>query len=286
RLPGQGRRADVVRAGPRRQLSAGSHLCRQDPQRREAGRPAGGAADTVLPPRQPQDRQGARSHDPAVAARAGRRGDPVTTRRAFLGTLAGFLAAPLDVRAQQPAKVSRIGWLLTGSLEAPETRALLSAFRQGTRERGYVEGQNLFIEYRPAEGQLDRFPALAADLVRLKVDLIVAGSTSAARAAQQATTTIPIVAPTMADPVGDGLVASLARPGGNITGLTFLGPELVTKRLGLLKQALPNVSRVAALWQPGAFGERTTRDMLQATEAAARSLAIELQLVEVRGVDE
>ncbi|TMJ81828.1 MAG: hypothetical protein E6G78_19260 [Alphaproteobacteria bacterium] len=90
----------------------------------------------------------------------------------------------------------------------------------------------------------------------------------------------------MGDPVEDGLVASLARPGGNITGLTFLGPELVTKRLGLLKQALPNVSRVAALWQPGAFGERTTRDMLQATEAAARSLAIELQLVEVRGVDE
>jgi len=106
------------------------------------------------------------------------------------------------------------------------------------------------------------------------------------RAAQQATTTIPIVAGAMGDPVGDGLVASLARPGGNITGLTFLGPELVPKRLGLLKEALPKVTRVAALWHPGAFGERTTRDMLKGTEAAARALGVQLQLVEVRGPDE
>src|SRR5712691_5971644 len=129
-----------------------------------------------------------------------------------MGGLACGLFAPLATQAQQPAKVPRVGWLLTGSLEAPETRALLSAFRQGARERGYVEGENIVIEYRAAEGRLDRFPALAADLVRIKVDLIVAGSTSAARAAQEATTTIPIVAPTMGDPVGDGLVASLGRP--------------------------------------------------------------------------
>jgi putative ABC transport system substrate-binding protein len=123
-------------------------------------------------------------------------------------------------------------------------------------------------------------------LASLNLDLILAPNTPAARAAQRATTTIPIVVPVMGDPVADGLVASLAHPGGNITGLTFLGPELASKRLGLLKQALPNASRVAALWHPGAYGERTTREMLQATDAAARTPAVELQLVEVRGVDE
>ena len=208
------------------------------------------------------------------------------TRRVFVGGLAGVLAAPLAAGAQQPAKVSRIGWLLTGSLEAPETRALLSAFRQGARERGYVEGQNLVIEYRQAEGQLDRFPALAADLVRLKVDLIVAGSTSAARAAQKATTAIPIVAPTMGDPIGDGFVASLARPGGNITGLTFLGPELAPKRLELLKEALPRMSRLVGIWHPGSLSERTTKDMLSQTETAAQILGVQLEFVEVRSPDE
>ncbi len=188
----------------------------------------------------------------------------MTTRRAFIGTLACVLAAPLAAQAQQPGRVPRIGWLLTGSLEAPETRALLGAFRQGARELGYVEGQNIVVEYRAAEARLDRFPALASDLVRLKVDLIVAGSTAAARAAQQATTTIPIVAPTMGDPIGDGFVASLARPGGNITGLTFLGPELAPKRLELLKEALPKMSRLAA----------------------ARTLGVQLHLVGVRSPDE
>jgi ABC-type uncharacterized transport system substrate-binding protein len=114
----------------------------------------------------------------------------------------------------------------------------------------------------------------------------VAQGTPAARAAQQATTTIPIVTPVMGDPVGDGLVASLARPGGNITGLTFLGPELVAKRLELLKEALPSVSRVAALWHRGAYAERTTSAMVQETEAAARTLGVHLQLVDVRGPDE
>ena len=172
------------------------------------------------------------------------------------------------------------------SLESPEIRGVLDSFRQGLRERGYVEGQNTVIEYRSADGKIERLPALAAELARLKVDLIIAGSTPMARAAQQATSTIPIVAPVMGDPVGDGLVASLARPGGNITGSTFLSPELVPKRLALLKEALPKVSRVAALWHPGAFGDRTTRDMLKQTEAAARALGVQLQLVEVRGLDE
>ncbi len=208
------------------------------------------------------------------------------TRRAFVGTLTGLLAAPLGAGAQQPAKVARIGFLVTGSLESPETRISLDAFRQGLRERGYVEGQNIVIEYRAADGKIERLPGLAIELARLKVDLIVAGSTPQARAAQQATKTIPIVAGVMGDPVGDGLVASLSRPGGNITGLTFLGPELVPKRLELLKEALPRVSRVAALWHPGAFSDRTTADMLKQTEAAARTLGVQLQLVGVRGSDE
>ena len=212
----------------------------------------------------------------------------MTTRRAFLGTLAGgLLAAPLAAGAQQAAgKVPRIGILLTGSLDSPESRAVLDAYRNGLRERGYVEGQNIVIEKRAADLKIERFPSLATELVRLKVDIIVAGNTAAARAARQATTTIPIVAATMSDPVGDGLVASLARPGGNVTGLTFLGPELVPKLLALLKEALPKASRVAALWHPGALSERTTQDMLKQTEAAARSLAVHLQLVGVRSLDE
>jgi ABC-type uncharacterized transport system substrate-binding protein len=197
-----------------------------------------------------------------------------------------LLAAPLVAEAQQAAKVARIGILLFGPLDSPETRQLLETYRQGLRERGYVEGQNIVIEYRSAAGKIDRLPGLATELARLKVDIIIAGNTPMARAAQQATTTIPIVAPAMGDPVGDGLVASLARPSGNITGSTFLGPELIPKRLDLLKEALPKMSRVAALWHPGAFGESTMRDMSSKAESAARVLGVQLQLVVVRGPDE
>src|SRR5712691_10551237 len=208
-------------------------------------------------------------------------------RRTFLaGTSAVLVAAPPAAEAQQPAKVARIGYLVTGSPESPETRAVLAAFRQGLREHGYVEGQNIVIEYRAAEGKIERLADLAAELASLKVDLIIAPNTPAARAARQATKTIPIVTPVMGDPIGDGLVASLARPGGNITGLTFLGPELVPKRLQVLKEALPKVSRVAALWHPGAFGERTNQDMLKGTETAARTLGVHLQLAEVAGADD
>ncbi len=208
-------------------------------------------------------------------------------RRTFIGGVAlGFIAAPLGAEAQQPAKIPRIGYLITGSLESPETRVIRDALWQGLRERGYVEGQNLVIEYRAADGKMERVPGLAAELVSLKVDLIVAASTPLARAVQQATTTIPIVAPALGDPVGDGFVANLARPGGNITGSTFLGPGLVPKRLEFLKEAIPRVSRVAALWHPGAFGERTTREMFNETEAAARTLEVRLHFVEVRGPDE
>ena len=194
-------------------------------------------------------------------------------RRTFLTALGGgLLAAPLAAEAQPAGKVPRIGYLVLAPLDAPESRVALDAFRQGLRERGYVEGQNIVIKYRVAHGKIERLPALATELVRLNVDLIVADSTLLARAARQATTTIPIVAGAMGDPVGDGLVASLSRPGGNITGLTFLGPELVPKRLELLKEALPKISRVAALWHPGAFGEATMSEMLKEMEAAARTL--------------
>ena len=190
-----------------------------------------------------------------------------------------LLAAPPAADAQLPAKVPRIGMLLTLSPAHPEGRAGLDPFQQALRELGYVEGQNIAFEYRWAEGRVERFPALAAELVRLKVDLIVAGATPHARAARQATTTIPIVAWAMQDPVKDGLVASLARPGGNVTGLTFLGPELVAKRLALLKEAVPGVSHVAGLWHPSGYAERTKQDMVKEAKGAARALGVQLQLV-------
>src|ERR1700736_5504108 len=207
-------------------------------------------------------------------------------RRELLGVIGGAAAWPLGVWAQQPKNVPRIGFLVTASIESPEARAALKAFDQGLREFGYIDGQNVFVEVRAADLKVERFPALASELVRLNVDLIVASNTPAARAAKHATTTIPIVVPVMGDPVGDGLVASLARPGANITGMTFLGPELATKRLELLKQALPAISRVAALWHPGAYGESTMREMMRQIQAAAGSLRLKLQLVEVRGAAE
>src|SRR2546426_8111376 len=139
-------------------------------------------------------------------------------RRAFVAGGVVLLAAPRGGEAQQAAKVARIGYLGTGSLESPEIQANLDAFRQGLIDLGYVEGSGIHIEYRTADGKLEQLAALATELVRLKVDIIVAGATPAARAAQQATTTIPVVAVAMGDPVRDGLVASLARPGANITG--------------------------------------------------------------------
>ena len=189
----------------------------------------------------------------------------------IIGALALALLAPAAADAQQAAKIPRIGYLLVGALDSPEARATLTAFRQGLRDREYVEGQNIVVEYRAANWNIERFPALAGELVRLKVDLIVAGSTPAARAARQATNTIPIVSFAMGDPVADGLVTSLSRPGGNVTGLTFLGPQLVPKRLELLKELLPKISRVGVVSHPGAFADRTMSDMWKETEAAGLS---------------
>jgi putative ABC transport system substrate-binding protein len=206
----------------------------------------------------------------------------VDRRRFLLTSLTGALAAPLAAEAQQTGKVARIGWL-GDPANNPHVR---EAFLQGLRDLGYVEGRNLVMEYRSTEGKLERLPALAAELVALKVDVIVGPATAHALAAKQATKTIPIVFPAAADAVTSGLVTSLARPGGNVTGLSFLGPELIGKRLEQLKQAVPGVSRVAVLWQPGALGERTDKDILKQAEVAARALGVRPQFVEARGPDD
>jgi ABC-type uncharacterized transport system substrate-binding protein len=205
-------------------------------------------------------------------------------RREFITLAVGSVAAwPLAARAQPPAKVARIGYLITGGLTG--TPINVEPFRQGMRELGYSEGADFIIELRAAGGRIERLPSLASELVALKVDVIVAVATPAGRAAQQATTTIPIVVSTMGDPVGDGLVTSLAQPGGNLTGTSFLGPQLVSKRLALLKEILPKVSHVAVLWHPGAFSDLTTASMLKETTDAAATLGVHLQFVEVRTPD-
>jgi putative ABC transport system substrate-binding protein len=202
-------------------------------------------------------------------------------RREFIGTLVGGLvAAPLAAEAQQAAKVPRIGFLANNPAGSPH---LLEAFRQGLRDLAYVEGRNVVIEYRAAEGKFERFPALAAELVALKVDVIVAANSLAVLPAKQATRTIPIVFTAVPDAVGSGFVTSLSRPGGNVTGLSALAPELVGKCLEHLTQAVPRVSRVAVLWHPGAFGERTEKDMLKGAEVAARALGVRLQFLEAGG---
>jgi putative tryptophan/tyrosine transport system substrate-binding protein len=207
------------------------------------------------------------------------------TRRAFLGTLpGGLLAAPRASEAQQAGKVARIGYLSAGN--PPIIPHVHAAFLQGLRELGYVEGRNLVIEYRFAEGRFERLPALAAELVGLKVDVIFAGSSAQALAAKQSTTTLPIVFIVSSDPVTDGLVTSLSRSGGNLTGLASVASDLVGKRLEQLKQAVPGVNRVAVLWHPGGSGGGTNKDMLKAIDAAARALGVRPQFVEVGGPED
>ena len=183
----------------------------------------------------------------------------------WLITLAlGLFLAPYLSQAQSVAKMPRIGILTSASDPHP----ILDAFRQGLRDLGYVEGQSIALEYRFADGRFERLPELAADLVRLKVDVILADGGPETTAAQHATGTIPIVFPTVPDPVGLGLVASLARPGGNTTGLSFQDPELMGKRLELLKEAVPGVTRVPYLWH--------------SSRIVPRALGVQLQPVEVR----
>lgn len=206
-------------------------------------------------------------------------------RREFIA-LIGLMAWPIAVQAQRPKTVPRIGFLATGPLGSPETRASLEAFRNGLRELGYFDGENIFVEVRAADSKVERFPALARELIDLKVDIIVALNSLSGRAAKVATGTLPIVVPVMGDPVEDGLVESLARPGGNVTGLTFLGPQLVPKRLALLKEALPSASQVAVLWHPSAYGERTMDGMVEEAETAAKALGLQLRFVAAQNADD
>ena len=208
-------------------------------------------------------------------------------RRQFIALLGGTAAWPLEARAQQATKVPRIGILSPGRSELPDPNFnMLNTLLQRLHELGYTEGQNLAVERQFADWSSDRLRELAAELVRSKPDIIIAFSTTAALPAKQATSTIPIVAVAMADPVADELVASLARPGGNVTGTTFLGPELVAKRLQLLREVVPGLSRVAALWHPHAYSERTMAGVLKEVEAAARTLGMQLQLVPADSPDD
>jgi putative ABC transport system substrate-binding protein len=199
-------------------------------------------------------------------------------RRAFLGTLTGgLLAAPLAAEAQQAAKMRRIGFLgnSTAALEAN----LVGPFRDGLRDLGYLEGQNILIEYRWAEGQYERFPALIAELIALKIDVIVTAGTPATKAVKKATTSVPLVMVAVGDPVATGIVASLRRPGGNITGLTSMSEDLEGKRLELLREVLPTVSRVAVLWNPD---NQSLLAELKEIRAAAQVLGMKVQALEVR----
>jgi putative ABC transport system substrate-binding protein len=197
-------------------------------------------------------------------------------RRDFLKSGAALIVAACPGAARAQGKVARIGFMSTDLAGNPRGA---DAFRRGLRDLGYVEGRNIVIEFGDAARQLERFPALAAELVAANVDVIFAPNVFAAQAARGATSSIPIVFAGVADPVSDGLVASLARPGGNVTGLSNLAPELAAKRLGLLKEAIPRVRRVAVLWQPGSGMERTDRGALASTEVAARRLGVELMVV-------
>ena len=196
---------------------------------------------------------------------------------ACIGVALAVLVATLASEAQQSAKTHRIG-LLIGSSErfvAP----YIEIFRQALRALGYLEGGNIVIEYRYADGKYDRLPGLAADLVRLKVDIVVTEGTPPTQAAIQATTTIPIVMTVTGDPVASGLVANLARPGGNVTGASFLIPELAAKRLQLLGELIPTLSRVTVVWNPSNAVHGPT---VQAVEAAAKSLGIGLEHVKIQ----
>ncbi len=193
----------------------------------------------------------------------------------------GVLAAPLAAAAQPAKKVPRIGFLATSSAEVIKSR--VAAFQQALRELGYVDGESIIIEYRYAEGKFERLPNLAAELVRLKVDVFVVVGAPAAHAAKNATSFIPIVIGNAADPVGTGLVASLARPGGNITGLSDFNLGVVTKRLELLKEVVPTASRVAVLLNPA---NPTNPPQLKEIQAAAPALGVTLLPVEAKGPDD
>ena len=200
-------------------------------------------------------------------------------RREFIALIGGAAAWPLAARAQQSSRAYRIGWLQP----APIPDGWLKAFRQGLQEFNYVEGKNLIIEYRWGDGNFDRLPEMAAELVRLNVDVLVSGNTAALLALQKATRTIPIVMLSTGDPLGVGLAASLARPGGNITGLSLMVPEASGKRLELLREVVPNLARIMALSNPENAMEVLE---LQEAQAAAQTFGLKLDSVDMRQPDE
>ncbi len=203
----------------------------------------------------------------------------VIPRRAFTLTLLTGLTSPRMLHAQSAKGVARIGFLAPGGPGIDSWGASVETFRQALRELGWVDGQNLVIDVRYAEGRYDRLPDLAAELVALKPDVIFAGAVNSAQAAKRATTTIPIVMETLGDAVSTGLVTNLARPGGNITGVSGFAPELSAKRLELLREILPSAARVALLANlsnPGSPG------IIRATESAARQMRVQIRVVDVR----
>jgi len=199
----------------------------------------------------------------------------MTTRREILLAL-GTLAAPLSAWSQQPARIYRIGYIRAE--KPPEDD--INGFRQGLRERGYVEGKNVVVEYRWADGNEEKLRLFVSELIGLKVDLIVTSAPAATRAAKEATRTIPIVMVLVADPVGYGIVNSYARPGGNVTGFAFLLPEISGKRLDILKETIPKLSRVAVLWNAANLDRK---DELKEVQAVANALKVAVQQVPVHG---
>ena len=204
-------------------------------------------------------------------------------RRAFVSAVTGaLLTLPLAIEAQQAGKVPRIGYLVQNS--AGLSQRTQAAFREGLRERGWVEGQNIVIEVRYADGKVDQLPALVSELIRLKVDIIVTTSSGTTWAAKNATQSIPIVMAASANALGEGLVTSLAHPGGNITGMTFLaGPEIAGKQLQLLKEVAPAASRVAVLTNPT---NRSHAAFAKEVKVAARSLGAQVQVLEAPNPDQ
>jgi putative ABC transport system substrate-binding protein len=272
---GARRCTDCVRAGLRGHFSPGCQLCRPDhPQGREACQSAGAAACQNRSDRKSQDRQGARPHDPANTARARHGGDRMR-RREFISVLGGVAVAwPLGAWAQQAERTRRIGVLMSNSEDGPLAQVRVSAFRQGLAERGWIEDRNLKIEWRWTGGDIARVREYAAELVHLAPDVIVANGTPSVVALKQATNSIPIVFVVVNDPVAQGIIPSMAHPGGNITGFSFLEYSMVGKSLQMLKQIAPAIVRVAVMFNPDTYPYYDIH--LQSFVTVARTISLEL----------
>src|SRR5262249_4301425 len=248
----------------------------------EACRLAGHAVDQIRVRDQPQDREGARGQILRQRAVARRRGDRVK-RREFITLLGGVAAWPVAARAQQRSKIPRIGYLDPLSRSNRMAVGWGETFRSGLHDLGYVENKNIMIEYRWSEGKYEQLAALTAELVHLGIDVLVTYGTPATRAAKQATTSVPIVMAISGDAIATGLIISLNRPGGNITGSTFFNPELCAKRLELIKEAVPPTIRVGVLLNPD---NPIHLPCLQEMERTAKSINIELEPFQVRAPTE